>query len=49
MSYAELIDSAGFGGAGTPSVSGAENIAGLFAMTTRRFPAGSDVSQCITT
>ena len=48
--YAELIDAgdfdgvgallarASFGGAATPSVSGAENIAGLFAMTTRRFP-----------
>jgi len=48
--YAELIDSgdfegvgrllarASFGGASTPSVSGAENIAGLFTMTTRRFP-----------
>lgn len=50
--YAELIDAgdfdgvgqllsrATFGGAKTPSVSGAENIAGLFAMTTRRFPDG---------
>lgn len=48
--YAELVDSgdfdgvgrllarASFGGANTPSVSGAENIAGLFGMTTRRFP-----------
>jgi SnoaL-like domain len=48
--YAELIDSgdfdgvgqllsrASFRGANTPGVSGAENIAGLFAMTTRRFP-----------
>lgn len=48
--YAELIDAgdfdgvgrllarASFGGANTPSVSGAENIAGLFGMTTRRFP-----------
>ena len=48
--YAELIDAgdfdgvgqllsrATFGGANTPTVSGAENIAGLFAMTTRRFP-----------
>ena len=51
--YAELIDSgdfdgvgrllarASFGGTSTPSVSGAENIAGLFGMTTRRFPNGS--------
>jgi 3-phenylpropionate/cinnamic acid dioxygenase small subunit len=49
--YAELIDSgdfdglgallgrADFGGAKTPTMSGATNIAGLFAMTTRRFPA----------
>jgi 3-phenylpropionate/cinnamic acid dioxygenase small subunit len=48
--YAELIDAgdfdglgvllgrAEFGGAKTPTVSGAKNIAGLFAMTTRRFP-----------
>jgi 3-phenylpropionate/cinnamic acid dioxygenase small subunit len=48
--YAELIDAgdfdgvgallgrADFGGAKTPTVSGAKNIAGLFAMTTRRFP-----------
>ncbi|BBZ79750.1 hypothetical protein MANY_50870 [Mycolicibacterium anyangense] len=47
--YAELIDSgdfdgvgtllarASFGGPNTPSVSGADNIAGLFGMTTRRF------------
>ncbi len=47
--YAELIDSgdfdgvgtllarASFGGPNTPSVSGAQNIAGLFGMTTRRF------------
>lgn len=47
--YAELIDSgdfdgvgellgrAAFGGPNTPSVSGAQNIAGLFGMTTRRF------------
>ena len=54
--YAELIDSgdfdgvgrllarASFGGANTPSVSGAANIAGLFGMTTRRFPAGSDIA-----
>ena len=51
--YAELIDAgdfegvgrllarAGFGGASTPSVSGAENIAGLFGMTTRRFDDGT--------
>ncbi len=48
--YAELIDAgdfegigkllarAAFGGPRTPTVSGAENIANLFAMTTRRFP-----------
>ena len=48
--YAELIDvgdfdglgrllaRASFGGPETPKASGAENIAGLFAMTTRRFP-----------
>jgi 3-phenylpropionate/cinnamic acid dioxygenase small subunit len=55
--YAELVDSgdfdgvgrllarASFGGTNTPSVSGAENIAGLFGMTTRRFPdTGSDVA-----
>ena len=51
--YAELVDSgdfdgvgrllarASFGGANTPSVSGAENIAGLFGMTTRRFESGT--------
>ena len=49
-SYAELIDAgdfeglgvllgrASFGGPRTPTVSGADNIAGLFGMTTRRFP-----------
>ncbi|WP_328351887.1 nuclear transport factor 2 family protein [Mycobacterium sp. NBC_00419] len=55
--YAELIDAgdfdgvgqllsrATFGGAKTPIVSGAKNIAGLFAMTTRRFPdTASDVA-----
>ena len=48
--YAELIDAgdfdglgrllgrASFGGPRTPTVSGAQNIAGLFAMTTKRFP-----------
>lgn len=48
--YAELIDAgdfdglgrllgrAVFGGAKTATIAGAENIAGLFAMTTRRFP-----------
>lgn len=48
--YAELIDAgdfdglgrllgrASFGGPKTPKVSGAQNIAGLFAMTTKRFP-----------
>lgn len=51
--YAELIDAgdfdglgrllgrASFGGPRTPKVSGAENIAGLFAMTTRRFADGT--------
>lgn len=51
--YAELIDAgdfaglgrllarASFGGPRTPTVSGAENIAGLFAMTTRRFEDGT--------
>ncbi|AQT81384.1 polyketide cyclase [Mycolicibacterium litorale] len=55
--YCELIDSgdfdglgqllgrAAFGGSGTAMVTGAANIAGLFAMTTRRFPdTGSDVA-----
>ncbi len=48
--YAELIDAgdfdavgkllsrARFGGPRTPTVSGAQNIAGIFAMTTKRFP-----------
>lgn len=48
--YAELIDAgdfdglgrllakASFGGPETPKASGAQNIAGLFAVTTRRFP-----------
>ena len=51
--YAELIDAgdfdgvghllgrARFGGARTPTLSGAENIAGLFAATTRRFEDGT--------
>ncbi len=51
--YAELIDAgdfdglgrllgrASFGGPKTPKVSGAANIAGLFAMTTKRFPQGT--------
>jgi 3-phenylpropionate/cinnamic acid dioxygenase small subunit len=34
----ELLGRADFGGARTPKMSGAKNIAGLFAMTTRRFP-----------
>ena len=34
----ELLDRADFGGANTPKMSGAKNISGLFAMTTRRFP-----------
>jgi hypothetical protein len=37
-----LLSRADLGGARTPTMSGAQNIAGLFAMTTRRFPeAGS--------
>lgn len=51
--YAELIDAGDFGGLGellslaafggprTPTVSGADNIAALFAMTTRRFGDGT--------
>ena len=51
--YAELIDAgdfdglgrllgkASFGGPKTPKVSGSQNIAGLFAMTTKRFPDGT--------
>jgi 3-phenylpropionate/cinnamic acid dioxygenase small subunit len=51
--YAELIDAgdfdglgdllarAAFGGPRTATVSGAQNIAGLFAMTTRRFDTGT--------
>lgn len=34
----ELLSHAAFGGPRTPTVSGAENIAAVFAMTTRRFP-----------
>jgi 3-phenylpropionate/cinnamic acid dioxygenase small subunit len=37
----ELLGRAAFGGPRTPTVSGAENIAGLFAMTTRRFGDGT--------
>jgi len=37
----ELLGRADFGGARTPKMSGAKNIAGLFAMTTRRFPDGA--------
>lgn len=36
-----LLGRAEFGGARTPKMSGAKNIAGLFAMTTRRFPDGT--------
>jgi 3-phenylpropionate/cinnamic acid dioxygenase small subunit len=36
-----LLGRADFGGARTPKMSGAKNIAGLFAMTTRRFPDGT--------
>ncbi len=51
--YAELIDAgdfdglgellarASFGGPATPGVRGAQNIAGLFAMTTKRFDCGT--------
>lgn len=51
--YAELIDAgdfdgvghllgrASFGGPRTPAVTGAQNIAALFAMTTRRFECGT--------
>ena len=34
----ELLSRARFGGPRTPTVSGAANIAGIFAMTTKRFP-----------
>lgn len=34
----ELLGRSAFGGPKAPTVSGAKNIAGLFAMTTRRFP-----------
>lgn len=37
----ELLGRAAFGGPRTPTVSGAENIANLFAMTTRRFEDGT--------
>ena len=33
-----LLDRASFGGPRTPAVTGAQNIAAVFAMTTRRFP-----------
>ena len=36
-----LLDRASFGGPRTPKVSGAQNIAGLFAMTTKRFGDGT--------
>ena len=36
-----LLGRADFGGARTPTMSGAKNIAGLFAMSTRRFPDGT--------
>ena len=36
-----LLGRADFGGARTPKMSGAKNIAGLFAMSTRRFPDGT--------
>ena len=34
----ELLSKARFGGPRTPTVSGAQKIAGIFAMTTKRFP-----------
>lgn len=37
----ELLGRAAFGGPKTPKVSGAQNIAGLFAMTTKRFADGT--------
>jgi 3-phenylpropionate/cinnamic acid dioxygenase small subunit len=37
-----LLGRADFGGARTPTMSGASRIAELFAMTTRRFPDGAD-------
>lgn len=37
----ELLGHAAFGGPGTPTVSGAGNIAAVFAMTTRRFDDGT--------
>lgn len=37
----ELLGRAAFGGPKTPKVSGARNIAGLFAMTTKRFADGT--------
>ena len=36
-----LLGRADFGGARTPKMSGAKNIAGLLAMSTRRFPDGT--------
>jgi len=38
----ELLGRADFGGARTARLNGAQNIAGLFAMTTRRFPESGD-------
>lgn len=37
----ELLDRASFGGPRTPAVTGAQNIAALFGMTTRRFECGT--------
>ncbi len=37
----KLLDRASFGGPRTPAVTGARNIAALFAMTTRRFECGT--------
>lgn len=36
-----LLDRAGFGGPGTPTVTGAKNITALFGMTTKRFDDGT--------
>ena len=40
-----LLGRADFGGARTPKMSGAKNIAGLFAMSTRRFPDGTPLTR----
>ncbi|MCH9722013.1 MAG: nuclear transport factor 2 family protein [Actinomycetia bacterium] len=45
VAVGRLLDRAEFGGVGTATVSGAANIAGLFAMTTRRFEAGTPMTR----